>query len=366
LTCHTQTQKDRGAVPIALDSLDLSKVPDQAETWEKVIRKLRGGLMPPPGLPRPDRAASQNLISWLETELDNAAAAKPNPGRPLLHRLNRTEYVNAIRDLLALDIDGASFLPPDDSAYGFDNISDALGISPSLQERYLSAALKIGALAIGVSHVSPSGETYRIRQDLSQDQHIEGMPLGTIGGTRVLHNFPLDGEYLFQARLYRTNLSSRGLNPGARSRNHGMASGACAKQLAGRGSRRVVSEADGYGDEVDARLRVRIPGEGRSARGDYRFCSGARDCTAPTGCSATSGLCRQLRLVGTAIQTLAIKAVQCDRRGRHTKPAPDFRVSSSGPECRSALRKTDHLDAGTPGVPPTGHQRRPAAADELL
>src|SRR6185436_8707470 len=125
--------------------------------------------------------------------------------RPLLHRLNRTEYVNAIRDLLALDIDGASLLPPDDSAYGFDNISDALGISPSLQERYLSAALKIGALAIGDSHVSPGGETYRIRQDLSQDQHIEGMPLGTIGGTRVLHNFPLDGEYLFQARLYRTN-----------------------------------------------------------------------------------------------------------------------------------------------------------------
>src|SRR5438552_18998005 len=184
LTCHTQKAKERGAVPIALDTLDLTNVPDDAEVWEKVLRKMRAGLMPPPGAARPDQAASQNLTGWLESQLDRAAAANPNPGRPLLHRLNRTEYANAIRDLLALEIDAASLLPPDDSAYGFDNISDALGFSPLLQERYLSAAMKIGALAVGDPRVSPAGETYRIRQDLSQDQHIEGMPLGTIGGTR--------------------------------------------------------------------------------------------------------------------------------------------------------------------------------------
>src|SRR5207247_10756506 len=120
---------------------------------------------------------------------------------------NRAEYKNAIRDLLALDVDAASLLPPDDSAYGFDNISDALGLSPSLQERYLSAAMKIGALAVGDLRVSPGTETYRLRQDLSQDQPIESMPIGTVGGTQVRHNFPLDGEYVFQARLYRTNLN---------------------------------------------------------------------------------------------------------------------------------------------------------------
>src|SRR5438132_9959413 len=207
LTCHTQKAKERGVVPIALDSLDLNNVAAEAEAWEKVVRKMRAGLMPPPGAARPDQDATQNFASWLEAQLDRAAEANPNPGRPLLHRLNRTEYANAIRDLLALDVDTTLLLPADDSAYGFDNISDALGVSPSLQERYLVAAMKIGALAVGDPHVSAGSETYRIRQDLSQDQHVEGMPLGTIGGTRVLHNFPLDGQYVFQARLYRTNLN---------------------------------------------------------------------------------------------------------------------------------------------------------------
>ncbi len=261
LTCHTQRQKDRGVVPIALDKLDLSKVAADAETWEKVIRKLQGGLMPPPGSPRPERPATRNLVSWLATELDKAAAATPNPGRPLLHRLNRTEYVNAIRDLLALDIDGASFLPPDDSAYGFDNISDALGLSPSLQERYLSAAIKIGALAVGDPQVSAGGETYRIRQDLSQDQHLEGMPLGTIGGTRVRHNFPVDGEYLLQANLYRTNLNIvRGLESAHEveftiddERVH-------AAKLGGPEDLAALFQAPtDTGDAVDARLRVRVP-----------------------------------------------------------------------------------------------------------
>jgi hypothetical protein len=207
VSCHTQKNKVRGGVPIALDNADVSNPAADAELWEKVIRKMRGGLMPPPGAARPDETAARNLISWLETSLDRAAEARPNPGRPLIHRLNRAEYANAIRDLLSLQIDAAALLPPDDSAYGFDNMAEALGFSPLLQERYVGAAMKIGALAVGDPRVTPSSETYVIRQDLSQDQHIEGLPLGTLGGTRVLHNFPVDGDYVFQAKLYRTNLN---------------------------------------------------------------------------------------------------------------------------------------------------------------
>src|SRR5262249_14491547 len=128
-------------------------------------------------------------------------------GRPMLHRLNRAEYANAIRDLLSLEVDVSALLPPDDSAFGFDNISDVLGVSPALQERYLSAASKVASLAVGDPNLPPSSQTWRIRQDLSQNQHIEGTPLGTVGGIAVHTNLPLDGQYRFQAKLYRTNLN---------------------------------------------------------------------------------------------------------------------------------------------------------------
>ena len=146
VTCHNQRLKTAG---LTLDTLSLDDVADQADTWEKVVKKLRARVMPPQGARRPDEATYHALIAWLEGDLDRTALAHPDPGRPMLHRLNRAEYANAIRDLLALDVDVASMLPPDDSAYGFDNISDVLGVSPSLQERYLSAALRIGALAVG-------------------------------------------------------------------------------------------------------------------------------------------------------------------------------------------------------------------------
>ena len=178
VTCHNQRLKTGG---LTLDNMDLAKVPAQAEVWEKVIRKLRSGTMPPAGLPRPDAATYSALAGWLEAQIDQGS--QPYAGRPILHRLNRSEYANAIRDLLALDIDAASLLPPDDSAFGFDNISDALGLSPSLQEHYLDAALKMGALAVGDPKIAPGSETWRIRQDLSQDRHVNGLPLGTVGGT---------------------------------------------------------------------------------------------------------------------------------------------------------------------------------------
>src|SRR5581483_152623 len=215
----------------------------------------------PPGARRPDAETYHSLTTWLEGQLDAAAEGSPHPGRPIIHRLNRTEYSNSIRDLLDLEVDAASLLPPDDSAFGFDNISDALGVSPALQERYLSAALKIGALAVGDPKVTPGSETWRIRQDLSQDQHIEGLPLGTVGGTAVRYDFPLDAEYTFQAKLYRTNLNiMRGLESEHQvefsvdgRRVHVAAIGGKV-DLAG-----LFQKPTDTGDAVDARLRVRIP-----------------------------------------------------------------------------------------------------------
>ena len=258
VTCHNQKLKTAG---LTLDTMDLAQVPQQAEVWEKVVRKLRAGLMPPPGLKRPDPETYHNLTTWLEGQLDQAAEAAPHPGRPILHRLNRSEYSNAIRDLLDLQVDAASLLPPDDSAYGFDNISDALGVSPALQERYLSAALKIGALAVGDPKVTPGSETWRIRQDLSQDQHIEGLPLGSVGGTLVHYNFPLDAEYTFQAKLYRTNLNiMRGLES-----EHQVEFSVDGRRIhvatiGGKADlESLFQKPTETGDEVDGRLRVRVP-----------------------------------------------------------------------------------------------------------
>jgi hypothetical protein len=176
-------------------------VPENAEVWEKAILKLRGGMMPPQGMPRPDQAAIESLISFLETSIDRAAAAKPDPGRSPLHRLNRTEYANAIRDLLALNIDVTSLLPADDEANGFDNIADVLKVSPSLLEQYLSASGKISSLAIGDPATTPVSEVYPVPPDLAQGEHIEGLPLGTRGGILIHHNFPLDGKYDFNVSL---------------------------------------------------------------------------------------------------------------------------------------------------------------------
>jgi hypothetical protein len=142
--------------------------------WEKVVKKLRSGTMPPAGVPRPGAAAYDSAASWIESRLDSAP---PFAGHTALHRLNRAEYANSIRDLLDLDVDVNALLPPDDSAFGFDNVSDALGVSPALQERYLGAALKVAALAVGDPTQPASSQTWRIPQDLSQDQHVEGLPL---------------------------------------------------------------------------------------------------------------------------------------------------------------------------------------------
>ena len=196
VVCHNEQALTAG---LALDKMDIEQVSEGAPMWEKVLRKLRGRAMPPAGMPRPDEATYNSLANYLEAELDGAT---PNPGRPVLRRLNRAEYTNAIRDLLALEIDGTSLLPPDDSGYGFDNIGDVLSVSPMLLERYMSAARKISRLAIGDHRGRPDLQTYDVSRFLVQkDRTSEDLPFGSRGGIAVRHFFPLDGDYLIKVRL---------------------------------------------------------------------------------------------------------------------------------------------------------------------
>jgi hypothetical protein len=194
IACHNQRAK---TADLMLDTLDYERLDSHAETWEKVIRKIKTGMMPPSGARRPERAALDAFANEIEKRLDSAAARKPNPGAAALHRLNRTEYGNVIRDLLAIDVDVAALLPPDDATEGFDNIADALGTSPALIQGYVSAAMKIGRRAVGDRTLIPSQVTYAAPGDYAQDRHIEGLPLGTRGGMLIQHTFPVDAEYEF-------------------------------------------------------------------------------------------------------------------------------------------------------------------------
>lgn len=194
VTCHSERLEVGG---LSLQDLDLNNVADHAEVWEKVVRKLRAGSMPPQPRPRPDAETYDGFRTWLEAELDAAAERAPNAGRTeALHRISRTEYHNVIRDLLGLEVDVSELLPADDTSYGFDNIAGVLGVSPTLMERYLSAARKISRLAVGSPVPSAIEETFRIASDLGQDAHIAGLPFGTRGGTLIDFNFPEDAEYV--------------------------------------------------------------------------------------------------------------------------------------------------------------------------
>ena len=200
LSCHDKDHEKGGLVLETIVSHDVAQHPD---VWEKVIRKMRARLMPPVGKDRPDDRTYDAVVSFLEGSLDRAAATHPDPGRTAtIRRLTRTEYQNAIRDLLALDVDVASLLPADESSYGFDNVTVG-DLSPTLLDRYVTAAEKISRVAVGRSSKSPDGETIRIPADLTQEEHIDGLPIGTRGGALVNYTFPEDGEYEFQIRLTR-------------------------------------------------------------------------------------------------------------------------------------------------------------------
>ena len=203
VTCHNDRLR---TAELSLDGVDLTEVGAHAETWEKVVSKLRTRTMPPAGRPRPDVETYATLATWLESEIDRYAASHLNPGRTeAFHRLNRAEYANAIRDVLALDVDVAALLPADNiDQYGFDNMADVLTVSPALMERYLSAARKIGRLAVGEMPLGPATETYKVPILLMQDDRMgDDLPFGSRGGIGVRHNFPADGEYDLEIRLHR-------------------------------------------------------------------------------------------------------------------------------------------------------------------
>ena len=188
-----------------LENLDLAHLDRNGETWEKVLRKLRSREMPPVGMPRPTNVSYDQLVKAIEDERDRLAQVNPNPGRPTLHRLNRTEYANAIRDLLALDIDVSEMLPADDIGYGFDNIGDVLQVSPVLLERYLSTARKISRTAVGDMTLQPSYQTYQVHHALTQTERLtDEAPAGSRGGTAIHHFFPVDGTYEIAVTLQRS------------------------------------------------------------------------------------------------------------------------------------------------------------------
>src|SRR5438067_1855056 len=192
VTCHNERIKTAG---LMLDKMDPAHIAQDREAWEKVVRKLRAGMMPPQGMPRPNDATHEALTLALESEWIRAAAAQPKLSIPGVHRLNRTEYTNAIRELVGLDIDPAIYLPADDSSYGFDNVESGSQVSPALVEGYVSAAAKLSRLALG-HETAQSRKIYYTREDYSQEDQVEGLPFGTRGGLLVRHYFPSDGEYL--------------------------------------------------------------------------------------------------------------------------------------------------------------------------
>jgi hypothetical protein len=192
VSCHNQRVKTAG---LTLDTLNVAEIGQHARDWEKVVRRLRAGMMPPQGSRRPDPAAYEALTVAIENELDKAAAANPKLPTPGTHRMNRTEYANAVRELLDLKIDPSIYLPADDASYGFDNVVSGLQISPALVEGYVDAAAKLSRLALG-HETAPSRKLYTTREDYSQETHVEGLPFGTRGGLLIDHYFPADGEYI--------------------------------------------------------------------------------------------------------------------------------------------------------------------------
>src|SRR5437879_7197969 len=261
VTCHNERVKTAN---LALDTADTELVFNSGETWEKVVVKLRSRSMPPPGARRPDNATYDRVATWLENELDRAAAAHVNPGRSAeLHRVNRTEYANAVRDLFGIEIDPKAMLPPDEQAFGFDTNADALSMQPALLDRYLNAAAKVARQVVGDPTIPAGFERYTSLKDnsnesnwLSQNERLgEEFPLGSRGGVVARHYFPVDGEYVFKIRLDRTDT---GLIRGLQSRNdiEIRVDGARVGQLTVGGTPAFSvgnANANGYPDNTDCR-----------------------------------------------------------------------------------------------------------------
>jgi hypothetical protein len=258
VTCHNEKLKTAG---LMLDKTDVEQIGDGAEVWEKVVRKIHGGTMPPLGMPRPDQATLDGFASSLEVSLDRAAISRPEPGRAGMHRLNRAEYQNAIRDLLALKIDVGSMLPADDESNGFDNMADVLRVSPSLLEQYLSASRTVSSLAIGDRGIGPISQVYQVPPTLAQAEHIEGLPLGTRGGILIRQNFPLDGDYEFSVFLMRSIVGyMTGLEYPHQFEITVDGVRIFLSHVGGEEDNKMMDTNLGLaGNTIDARLRVRVP-----------------------------------------------------------------------------------------------------------
>ncbi|PYR46322.1 MAG: hypothetical protein DMF89_22475 [Acidobacteria bacterium] len=249
--CHNQRTR---AGNLAFDVLDERQVELQPQTWEKVVRKLRAGLMPPAGRPRPDDATQSAFVASLSGQLDRAFERRPDPGRTeTFHRLNRAEYRNAVRDALGLEIDVADFLPADDSSYGFDNIAGVLKLSQSLMERYLTAARSIARLATGGPPPSRGGATYRVTPDAEQHDRLDGLPFGTRGGTIVRHLFPQDGEYEVKVEV------AGSANASEEHRLELTIDGEPVRMFT---LRPGGGRNGGYANDIDGKLSVRVPVKG--------------------------------------------------------------------------------------------------------
>jgi len=349
-TCHNERARTAGLV---LSSANLTDVSQNAETWEKVVRKLRAGAMPPHGAPRPDQAALDGLASWLETSLDQAAR-NPNPGPALLRRLNRGEYGAAVRDLLALDIDADSLLPADDANHGFDNMADSLRISPALLDAYLAASAKVSRAAVGDPAIAPAFTTYHVRPDFGQDAHIEGLPLGTRGGMLVTHTFPLDGAYVFQPRL--------ALNTSAKVRGLDFENTFVITVDGVQVHEAKVGSADS-GAPGSARFRQGRTSYDRRDVSQKDFCFNRwRYATVPA---------KQFRYAGAA-RTADCgfhrdwRALRCDGSGRHAEPPANLGVPSGEALRGDSLRQADSLHDSAPRLPPSGDPGRSGSAAQFL
>jgi len=203
VTCHNKRAALPADDPVNLEPAAFDDLLGHAGTFERVLRKLSVRAMPPQGMPRPSEVEYAGFTSWLPASLDRAWEAKSTPGRFVVHRLNRAEYANAVRDLLAVDIDVSDLLPTDGAEFGFDNIATALKTSPLLLEGYVNAAQRVAAMAVGDPQVKPGTTEHSISREFSQNGYIEGLPLGTVGGTVVRHVFPADAEYKLSGRLVR-------------------------------------------------------------------------------------------------------------------------------------------------------------------
>ncbi len=254
--CHNDSLATAG---LSLQNLDIGNLEENGELWEKILRKLRNREMPPAGMPRPDHETYTALVTYLESERDRLAELNPHPGRPALHRLNRTEYQNAIRDLLALEIDSTELLPADDIGYGFDNIGDVLNVSPLLLERYLSAASRISRIAIGDTSLPVSYTTYEVPHGLAQlDRVNTDMPFGSRGGATIAHHFPVDAEYVFTITLQRNQYNQilgqeRERLLDLRLENERI------ELFTIPANRGLNMESDGVGPVVDSHLEIRVP-----------------------------------------------------------------------------------------------------------